>query len=148
MKKSLITKTWIAGLVVFIVGLIIGGVSLGLMLAYGGHFTAAANGNGSNFVPSLDSVFWTTVSVMSAGFLVAAAGYIGLLAAWIGSIVNTYPLQDKTWFIVLLVGGVLGLGFGLLGFAAMLAYLIAGPDGHSAQRVPQSAQPASFVPTT
>jgi hypothetical protein len=38
-------------------------------------------------------------------------------------------LQDKTWFIGLLVGGLLGLTHGLLLFAAMVAYLVAGPDG-------------------
>lgn len=51
------------------------------------------------------------------------------LAAWIGTLVNTYRLEDKTWFAVVLAGGMLGLAFGLLGFATMVAYLIAGPDG-------------------
>jgi hypothetical protein len=38
------------------------------------------------------------------------------LAAWIGTLVNTYRLEDKTWFAVVLAGGLLGLAFGLLGF--------------------------------
>jgi hypothetical protein len=67
------------------------------------------------------------------------------LAAWIGALINTNLLQDKTWFIVLLVGGILGLNFGLLGFAAMVAYLVAGPDGTASQRsqtLPSDLRPA------
>ncbi len=134
MSKRIITRLWIIGLIVIAVGLVVGGVSIGLMFAYGGHFTSSANGNGSDFVPNLDSVFWTTVSVAAIGFLIAIAGGIVQLAAWIGALINTNTLQDKTWFIVLLVGGVLGLSFGLLGFAAMVAYLVAGPDGTTYQQ--------------
>ncbi len=150
MAKSLITKTWIVGLIVFAVGLIVGGVSLGLMLAYGGHFTPAASGTGYDFIPKTDGFFWTMVGLMIAGFSAAAAGGVTQMAAWIGAILNTYQMQDKTWFVVLLVGGVIGIGFALAGFAAMVAYLIAGPDGMAAQQS-QGAMPASrpaTLPTT
>ena len=129
MTKSTITKTWIAGLIVIAVGLLVGGISLALMLAYGGTFQPAPSGNGQDFVPSMDGTFWTTVSFMILGFTAVAAGGIVQLVAWIGAMVNTYPVQDKTWFVVLLVGGLLGFAFGLVGFAVMVAYLIAGPDG-------------------
>jgi hypothetical protein len=76
---------------------------------------------------------------MMVGIAVFAAGSIVQLAAWIGSVVNTYRLQDKTWLIILLAGGVLGLGFAVVGFAAMMAYLIAGPDGMTIQSSQQSA---------
>jgi hypothetical protein len=66
--------------------------------------------------------------LMAVGFTVAAAGGVAQLAAWIGALVNTYQLADKAWFIVLLAGGLLGLSFGLIGFAVMVAYLVAGPD--------------------
>ncbi len=111
------------------------------MLAYGGHFTPAAKGNGYDFIPTLNGFFWITVSLMVVGFTVATGGWIAQLAAWIGAIINTYQMQDKTWFVVLLVGGFLGLGFGLIGFAAMVAYLIAGPDGKEAHPA-QGATPA------
>lgn len=99
------------------------------MLAYGGTFTAAPSGSGYDFVPSFDSVFWTMVGLMIAGFSVTAIGGLVQLAAWIGTLVNTYRLEDKTWFAVVLAGAMLGLAFGLLGFATMVAYLISGPDG-------------------
>jgi hypothetical protein len=129
MTKRTITRLWIAGLVILFVGFVVGGVGLGLMFAYGGHFTPKAGGNGSDFVPNLDSVFWTTVSVAATGCAIALIGGIMQVAAWIGALVNTNRLQEKNWFIVLLVGGLLGLTHGLLLFAAMVAYLVAGPDG-------------------
>jgi hypothetical protein len=133
MTKTTITRTWFAGLIVLAAGLLLGGISLGLMLAYGGQFTAAPNGTGYDFIPRLDAFFWTTVSLMIIGFTVAAIGGIVQLAAWIGALVNTYQLADRTWFIVLLAGGLLSLAFGLVGFATMVAYLVAGPDGMPAR---------------
>lgn len=128
MTKATITKLWIAGLIVLIAGLLVGGVSLGLMLAYGGTFTPQPYGNGYDFVPTLDGFFWTTVGFMIVGFTIAAVGGVVKLAAWIGALINTYRLQEKTWFVVLLVGGLIGLAFGLVGDAAMIAYMVAGPD--------------------
>lgn len=129
MTKSTITRLWLAGVIVFAAGMIMGGISLGLMLANGGHFVPAVGGNGSDFVPTMDTYFWTTVVLTTVGFGVAAVGGVVQLAAWIGAVVNTYQLPDRTWFIVLLAGGLLGLAFGLIGFAAMVAYVVAGPDG-------------------
>jgi len=129
MTKAAISKIWIAGLIAIVAGLIVGGVSLGLMLANGGSYVPAASGNGYDFIPRLDGYFWTTVSFMIGGFTVVAAGGIAQLVAWIGALVNTYPLADRTWFIVLLAGGLVGLAFGLVQFAVMIAYIIAGPDG-------------------
>lgn len=146
MRKSTITRTWLGGLVLLAGALLVAGISVGLMLAYGGTFTQAAAGNGFDFVPSYNGVFWTTVGIMVAGCAVAAVAGLVQLAAWIGALVNTYQLQDKTWFVVLLAGGVLGLAFGLIGFAAMVAYLIAGPDGMSAGQ-PHGRSPASRLST-
>lgn len=149
MTKSTITRTWIAGLVVLAAGLVVAGISVGLMLAYGGTFTAAPSGNGYDFVPRTDNFFWTTVGFMVLGFTTAAVGGIVQLAAWVGALINTNRIADKTWFAVLLIGGLLGLVFAPLGFAAMVAYLVAEPDGMLIQ---QSATPgtphATLAPTT
>jgi hypothetical protein len=135
MTKPTVTRTWIAGLVIFALGLIVAGLSVGLMLAYGGIFTAAPNGSGYDFVPRYDAFFGTMVFLIVVGGIAAAVGGFVQLAAWIGALVNTYQLQDKTWFVVLLWGGVLGFAFGLLGFAAMVAYVIAGPDGMAVRQL-------------
>lgn len=129
MSKNSVTRIWIAGLIILVAGLVVGGISLWLMLVNGGTWVPAASGTGSEFAPTFNSFFWTTVAFMTTGFTIAAIGGIIQLAAWIGALVNTYQLEDKAWFIVLLAGGLLGLAFGLIAFAAMVAYLVAGPDG-------------------
>lgn len=151
MTKSTVTRTWLAGLVLLALGLIVAGLSVGLMLAYGGTFTAATNGNGYDFVPRYDSFFGTMVGLIIVGGIAAAVGGFVQLAAWIGALVNTFRLQDKTWFAVLLAGGLLGLAFGVVGFAAMVAYVIAGPDGMAVRQPPVSAPtslPSTFAPTS
>ncbi len=146
MTKSTITRTWIAGLIVIVAGLIVGGLGVGLMLAYGGTYTPAVSGNGYDFVPRVDGFFWTTIALMVVGFGAALVGTVLQLVAWIGALIGTYALEDKTWFVVLLVGGLVGLAFGLVGFAVMVAYLIAGPDVAIAPRHPVAPPPAPPAP--
>ena len=134
MSKFTITRIWIAGLIALAAGLIVGGAGLGLLLAYGGHFAPAVIGSGYDFIPTINGYFWVMISLMVVGFTVAAAGGVVQLAAWIGALVNTYQLADKAWFIVLFATGLLGLGFGLVGFAGMIAYVIAGPDGMAVEQ--------------
>jgi hypothetical protein len=69
MRKSTVTRTWLGGLVLLALGLLVAGISIGLMLAYGGSFTKAANGNGYDFLPRYDSFFWTTIGIMIGGFV-------------------------------------------------------------------------------
>ena len=58
------------------------------------------------------------------GGLAIVAATIGGLVSWIGALLNTSQLESKTWFLVLLLLGI--FSFGLF---AMIAYVIAGPDG-------------------
>ena len=149
MTKSTITKTWIAGLAVFAAGIVaaIGGV--GLMLTYGGTFTRVSGTNGYDFTPDNSGFFWFTVTLIVIGGLIVAAGGIVQLAAWVGGLFNSYLLPSKSWFAVLLLGGLLSFFFAPLGFAAMLAYVVAAPDGtgYRATQLPQR-QPGAFAPTT
>ena len=64
-------------------------------------------------------------SVVAA--LAVTGGLIGGLVSWIGALLNTWQLESKTWFAVLLLLGIFNLGF-----FAMIAYLVVGPDGRSA----------------
>ena len=148
MKKSTVVKTWISGLVILAAGLLVAGVSTGLMLVFGGTFTHSATTNGYDFVPVLDGFFWSMVGLVVVGGVLAAVGGVVQLAAWIGALVNTYQVPDKTWFAIVLGGGVLGLFFGLIGFAAMVAYVAGGPDGMALPR-PQAAgaTPGALAPT-
>ena len=129
MRKPTITRIWLIGVAVFIVGLIVAGIATGLMLTNAGYFVPAASGNGYDFIPRTDGYFWTTVGFIIAGCVIAAVGAVAQLVAWVGALLNTYALRDRTWFYVLLVGGLVGLAFGLAHFAVMITYVIAGPDG-------------------
>ena len=70
------------------------------------------------------SATWVTIGVIVLTGLAIVGGAIGALVAWIGALLNTSRLEDKTWFILLLVLGLLSFGF-----FAMVAYVLAGPDG-------------------
>ena len=63
---------------------------------------------------------------VEAAFAAAGLEYrvIGGLASWIGALLNTWQLESRAWFVGLLLLGIFNLGF-----FAMVAYLLAGPDG-------------------
>jgi hypothetical protein len=65
---------------------------------------------------------WALILLAVVGPLAMIGAVIGQFVAWIGAVVNTSQLQDKTWFVVLLVCGLLSFGF-----IAMVVYLAAGP---------------------
>jgi hypothetical protein len=71
-----------------------------------------------------DSVVTVTLAV--AGSLALIAGVVAAVVSWVGALLNTAQLEDKTWFVSLLV-----LGLFSLGLLAMVAYVFAGPDATS-----------------
>lgn len=151
MTKSLITKVWIAGLAIFAAGIIVALVGVFLMLAYGGTLTQLGGSNNYTFDPNINGFFWVTIGVMVTGGVITLIGSIAQFVAWIGGMVNSYSLPEKTWFAVLLIGGVLSIAFAPLGFAAMLAYVIGAPEGAQYRRLQTPAttqQPQSLSPTT
>jgi hypothetical protein len=149
MTKSLINKTWIGGLVVFAAGIVVALVGVFLMLGYGGTFTQIDGTNTYDFVPNMNGFFWVTIALIVAGGFIALIGSIAQFAAWIGALVNSYALPEKTWFAVLLLGGVLSFAFAPLGFAAMIAYVIAAPDGtpYRQARIGPAPQAQPLAPT-
>ena len=76
---------------------------------------------------------WSMLALAGLAVLTMFAALVGQLVAWIGAVVNTAQLTDKSWFIILLVAGLLSLGF-----IAMIVYIIAGPDD---RRRPQPTAP-------
>lgn len=153
MRKATITRTWITGVIVAVAGLIVAGIGVALMLTRGGHWEQVPGTTNWNFFARTDGFFWMTVTVICIGGLVLLAGAIVQLAAWIGALVNTRRLADQTWFVILLVGGLLGLVSGLVGFAVMVAYVVAGPDGLAIEQPwqpmsqPPIQQPPTLAPT-
>jgi hypothetical protein len=116
-------------------------VIAGAILAFGAVWVAYANGvfvmDGPDVIGvQVTPMAWTIVGVGVVAGLAIIAGLIGGLVAWIGALLNTAQLVDKTWFIVILV-----LGLFSFGVVAMIAYVIAGPDGNA-----QTATPAAHAP--
>jgi hypothetical protein len=69
-------------------------------------------------------VAWASLAIGVGGVVAVIGGMIAGLVSWIGALLNTWQLESKAWFIGLLLLGIFNLGF-----FAMVAYLIAGPDG-------------------
>ncbi|HVB77264.1 MAG TPA: hypothetical protein VNI34_05615 [Candidatus Nitrosotalea sp.] len=137
MTKHTVTRFFI-GSVLAIAG--------GLVLTVVAGLLAFANGalvyNGPDVIGVNESAFgWTMITVAAVGTLVMAGGAIGQFVSWIGAVLNTARLEDKTWFVVLLL-----LGLFSFGFIAMLIYVIAGPDGTETVKI-RGGIPARPAPT-
>jgi hypothetical protein len=104
-------------------------VIAGAILAFAAVWIAFANGAFVMRGPDVIGVQATPMAWMIVGLgglaaVAMIAGFVGGLVAWIGALLNTSQLQDKTWFVLLLV-----LGLFSFGLVAMIAYVIGGPDG-------------------
>ena len=120
MSKSLVTRLFVGGAVAVIAGLLL--VAAAGLIAY---FSGAFILNGPDVIGIQPTpAAWTFVLLGIVGIVGLVGGAISGLVAWIGALLNTAQLEDKTWFILLLLLGLLSFGF-----VAMLAYVIAGPDG-------------------
>jgi hypothetical protein len=119
MSKKAINRLFIGGIVAIVAGnLLMAAVAvmafIGGGIQFGGPMFVSVN------LGSLAGPLGLAV-VASA---VISAGSVAAVGAWIGALFNTWRLDDKTWFGLLLVLGL--VSFGLI---AMIAYVIAGPDG-------------------
>lgn len=121
MSKPTVTRLFIGAVLVVVVGLLVAFAAIVAALA-GGAITlggsAVVNVNGDAFAGVL---VWLAIALLAI-----AAGSLAAIASWIGALLNTFQLEDKTWFVVLLVLGVFSLGW-----VAMAAYVFAGPDAMS-----------------
>lgn len=131
MIKHTITKWWMWGLVAMIPGAILIPASA---LALVAHLETITPGNWNNFVP--DDYSRAMVFLIVLGGIFGVVGIIAQFVAWIGTVLNTHRLADKTWFNILLWVGIVGIVtiplFGLGVFISgsmMIAYLVGRPDG-------------------
>lgn len=127
MAKATVTRLFVGGIAAIVAGMVLEGAAVIAALA-GGVVTFG----GSDWVDVDGGAFaWTLVALAAIGVLVVAAGGMAGVVSWVGAIVNTAKREDKTWFILLLALGLLSLGF-----VAMIAYIIAGPDSTRDDRSP------------
>lgn len=138
MSKTTVTKLFIGGALAVIAGAI---------LAIAAVWAAIANDvfvmNGPDIVGLQGSAAaWTLLGLGAVGGVAIAAGLIAGLVSWIGALLNTWQLQNRGWFVGLLLLGIFNFGI-----VAMIAYVLAGPDGtsptaHRRTQVPASAAAA------
>jgi hypothetical protein len=124
--KATVTRLFVGSVIAVVAGLVV---------AFAAVWIAFANGSFIMDGPDVVGVHWTGLSWAMVGLFAVSAlavvgGAIGGLVSWIGALLNTAELADKTWFILLLVLGL--LSFGLV---AMIAYVLAGPDGTAQRRL-------------
>lgn len=134
MTKSTVTKMFVGSLVAMVAGLFVVAAAFVLALATGTFEMTGPDVTGFHLSASAPAA----LGLALIGALAIVVGGIGQFIAWIGAVVNTSRLDDKTWFVVLLVLGLLSFGF-----IAMLVYVLAGPDGTGAPD--QSHRPAGVA---
>ena len=130
MSKRTITRTFVGSLIALAAGLV-------LLIGAGGP--AYAQGSfimdGPDVVGVRSTPFgWAMVALAALSVVTMLGAMIAQFVAWIGAVINTAQLADKTWFLVLLILGLLSFGF-----IAMVLYLVAGPP--DPQPVPAAVAP-------
>ena len=132
--KKTVTRLFVGAIAAFGAGLVLGIAALWAALAtdaidLGGRYVVDVNGG---------SGAWTALALVILASLVLLAGTAAAVVSWLGALVNTWQLEDKLWFASLLALGLLGFGV-----VAMIAYLVAGPDGTIHGETPALALPAA-----
>ena len=132
MSKATVTRLFIGSVIAFTAGAILAVMAVGLAFANGVFVMS-----GSEVVGIQGSALaWALLGLGLVGGLAIMGALIGGLVSWIGALLNTSQLESKTWFLVLLLLGIFNFGF-----IAMIAYVIAGPDGTT--RIAPRSAPAS-----
>jgi len=120
MSKPTVTKVFVGSAIAFTAGILLGVTALWIAFASGAFVMRGSDVIGVESVPAA----WAVIGLAAVACLAMMGGLIGGLVSWIGALLNTAQLEDKTWFVLLLLLGL--LSFGLI---AMIAYVIGGPDG-------------------
>jgi hypothetical protein len=134
LAKTTIRSLFVGSIIAFAGALVLLAVSGGLAIANGGLVRDGPDVTGIRETP----FGWVMVGLASLAVLVMIAAAVTQFIAWVGAVINTARFQDKTWFISLLVTGLLSVGF-----IAMIIYLIAGPDDPPPLSAVPAARPAA-----
>jgi H+/Cl- antiporter ClcA len=133
MSKPTVTRLFIGGVIAVVAGAILAFAAVWAAYTGGVFEMSGPDVVGINSNPAA----WTFIGLAILAAVAIIAGFIAGLVSWIGALLNTADLVDKTWFILLLVLGLLSFGF-----IAMIAYVIAGPDSRGLPRAQPMHAPA------
>jgi len=137
MTKSMIVKLFWGSLIGLVAGLVLMGITVALAIS---NHIFVMSGPDVTGIKS-GALSWTLLGLMGLAVLLLLFAAVAHFVAWIGAVLNTAHLPDKTWCVVLLVVGLLGLVF-----IATVAYVIAGPDGLKVKEQASALPPAGDVP--
>jgi hypothetical protein len=120
MSKKKVTRLFVAAIVAAGAGLVLGIAALWVAvqsdaIGVGGRYGIDVNGG---------TGAWTALGLVIVASLTILVGIVAAVLSWLAALLNTWQLEEKTWFGSLLVLGLLGCGL-----VAMIAYVVAGPDG-------------------
>jgi hypothetical protein len=137
MTKSLIVKLFWGSLVGLAAGLVLVGVTA--VLAISNDIFVMSGPDVTGIKSGM--LAWTLLGLLVLAMFISVFAAVAHFVAWIGAVLNTAQLPDKTWCVVLLVVGLLGLVL-----IATAAYVIAGPDGVKAKEEASALPQAGGVP--
>jgi hypothetical protein len=123
MSKSTVTRLFIGSLIAAGAGAIFAILAVGLAYANDVFVMSGPDVVGVRGGPLALSLLGLGI----VGALAIAGGLVAGLVSWIGALLNTWQRDSKGWFVGLLLLGIFNFGF-----FAMIAYVIAGPDGTKA----------------
>lgn len=122
LSKPTITRLFMVAIVFMVAGAVSGTAIVIAALANG-----AVTFGGSQLITLDPGPLAGAIVGLIVASLLTAAGTVAAVASWAAALLNTSRLEDKTWFLALLV-----LGLVSLGWVAMIAYVLRGPDGATA----------------
>ncbi len=133
MNKATVTRLFLGSVVAVVAGAILAFAAVWIGYASGAFQMSGPDVVGIQSMPYA----WAIVGIGILAVLVMIGGFIGGLVSWIGALLDTAQYEDKVWFIVLLVLGLLSFGV-----VAMIAYVIAAPGSAKQPSVRQVHSPA------
>jgi hypothetical protein len=127
MSKQMIGRLFVGSVAAFVGSILLAGAAVmvaidrDVFIMNGPDVVGVRSGTGA----------WAALTLGVLALLLALASAVAGFVSWLGALAATGSRTDKSWFIVLLVLGLLSIGF-----LATLIYLVAGP--------PDEPQPAAF----
>jgi hypothetical protein len=137
MTKSTVVKLFWGSLIGLVAAFILMGITFALAIKF--EIFIMSGPDVAGIKPG--ALTWTLLGLCALAMLLLLLAAVAHFVAWIAAVLNTAQLPDKTWFVVLLVVGLVGLVF-----IATVAYVIAGPDGVKAKEEAIAPQAAGGAP--
>jgi hypothetical protein len=109
---------------------VVGGVS-GTAIVIAALANGAVAFGGPQFITVNPGPFAAAIVGLIVASLLTSIGTVAAVVSWAGALLNTSRLDDKRWFAALLVAGLVSLGW-----LALIAYVLEGPDSTNLTSAP------------